>query len=143
MEYIESELAKRKSAASSIAGTSVGPSSEATGAAQNMPHDTPKPITQQGKLMEIDLGDDVRNRNEAMTDLARRRLQGERIQDEQPPKPKKARLGRDGKPWRPRNRRDSDAIKRDQLVEDILRENRCELTLFQLMNLPVFPADLA
>jgi hypothetical protein len=36
------------------------------------------------------------------------------------------RLGKDGKPWRPRNRRGSDDIKRDQLVEQFLHENRCE-----------------
>jgi hypothetical protein len=79
-----------------------------------------------GKLFEVDLGDEVRNRNELMTDRARRKLQGLDVDDEEHadrPK-KKVRLGRDGKPWRPRNRRDSDAIKRDQLVEEILRENR-------------------
>lgn len=56
---------------------------------------------------------------------------------------KKPRLGKDGKPWRSRNRRGSDDIKRDQLVEAFLHENRrmwrapflprmllcCELTL--------------
>lgn len=59
-----------------------------------------------------------------MTERARRMLQGEAVEDEQAARPKKVRLGRDGKPWRPRNRRNSDAIKRDQLVEEILRESR-------------------
>ena len=36
------------------------------------------------------------------------------------------RLGRDGKPWRGRKRRGSEDIKRDKLVEDVLRENRCK-----------------
>lgn len=82
----------------------------------------------QGKLMEIDLGDEARSRNEAMTDRARRKLQGEAVEDEeQAARPKKVRLGRDGKPWRPRNRRGSDAVKRDQLVEEILRETRRKL----------------
>lgn len=93
---------------------------------------------QHGTLTEIDLGDDVRNKNEAMTDLARRKLQGEKVHLEQTSRPKKVRLGRDGKPWRPRNRRDSDAIKRDQLVEEILRENRCKSVLTRRMK---FPAD--
>lgn len=81
----------------------------------------------QGKLLEVDLGDEVRNRNANMTDRAWRQLQGEKVDDEAPAgPPKKVRLGRDGKPWRPRNRRDSDAIKRDQLVEELMRENRRE-----------------
>lgn len=78
-----------------------------------------------GKLFEVDLGDEVRSRNAAMTDRARRKLQGLAVEDEESAeRPKKVRLGRDGKPWRPRNRRNSDDIKRDQLVEEFLRENR-------------------
>lgn len=37
---------------------------------------------------------------------------------------KKPRLGRDGKPWRGRNRRGSEDMKRDKLVEEFLHENR-------------------
>lgn len=62
-----------------------------------------------------------------MTERARRRLQGqidEEEQDESKGRPRKVRLGRDGKPMRQRNRRGSDAIKRDQLVEEFLSENR-------------------
>jgi len=32
-------------------------------------------------------------------------------------------LGPDGKPWRGRKRRGSDDVKRDKMVEDVLREN--------------------
>ncbi|KAK2778220.1 mRNA splicing factor rna helicase [Colletotrichum kahawae] len=85
----------------------------------------------QGKLMEVDLGDEVRARNQAMTEKAARRLLGESVPDEEPEggprKAKKPRLGRDGKPWRPRNRRGSDDVKRDQLVEEILRENKLDV----------------
>ncbi|KAJ0158211.1 hypothetical protein CTA2_12074 [Colletotrichum tanaceti] len=85
----------------------------------------------QGKLMEVDLGDEVRARNQAMTEKAARRLLGE-VDGADADNPdvrggKKPRLGRDGKPWRPRNRRKSDDIKRDQLVEEILRENRLDV----------------
>lgn len=81
----------------------------------------------QGKLMEVDLGDEVRARNQAMTEKAARRLLGAAVDDDTGGRrAKKPRLGRDGKPWRPRNRRTSDDIKRDQLVEEILRENRRE-----------------
>lgn len=37
---------------------------------------------------------------------------------------KKIRLGPDGKPWRTRKRRASDDIKRDSIVDQVLRENR-------------------
>jgi hypothetical protein len=80
-----------------------------------------------GKLMEIDLGDEARARNIAETERARRRLEG--LPDEEVDsdgRPRKVRLGRDGKPWRGRNRRNSEDIKRDQLVEEFLRENRRE-----------------
>ncbi|KAM0424739.1 hypothetical protein ACHAPT_010049 [Fusarium lateritium] len=80
----------------------------------------------QGHLMEIDLGDDVRDRNVARTE---RITQGGSAQEEVPQgrRAKKPRLGRDGKPWRPRNRRGSDAMKRDQLVEEVLRETRLDV----------------
>ncbi|RYP14860.1 hypothetical protein DL765_006078 [Monosporascus sp. GIB2] len=85
----------------------------------------------QGELMEVDLGEEARSRNEAMTERARRRLLGEDVGDDYDGKegarPTKVRLGRDGKPWRPRNRRGSDAVKRDQIVEEILRENRLDV----------------
>lgn len=78
--------------------------------------------------MEIDLGDEARSRNEALTERARRKLQGEAIEDEeQAGRPRKVRLGKDGKPWRSRNRRNSDDVRRDQLVEEILRENRLDV----------------
>jgi hypothetical protein len=87
----------------------------------------------QGHLMEIDLGDDVRDRNVARTE---RMTQGGAAQEEVPQgrRAKKPRLGRDGKPWRPRNRRGSDAIKRDQLVEEVLRETRCTLIFPELIH---------
>lgn len=79
----------------------------------------------QGKILEIDLGDEVRSRNEAMTDRARRKLEGDAFEEDPAGGPaKKVRLGRDGKPWRPRNRRGSDAIARDQLVDELMRENK-------------------
>lgn len=93
----------------------------------------------QGKLMEVDLGEEVRSRNAAMTERARRRLLGEAVPDDDDDdggtaqhqrsggRPTKVRLGRDGKPWRPRNRRGSDDVKRDQLVEAILHENRLDV----------------
>ncbi|KAK6070014.1 hypothetical protein SCUP515_08692 [Seiridium cupressi] len=127
MEFIESEIAKRKSAASSSHGASLGPSSSDTGITFDNKQDSTRYTIPQGTLQEIDLGDEVRRKNEAMTDRAWRKLQGESVEHEQAPRPKKIRLGRDGKPWRSRNRRNSDDIKLDQLVEEILRENRLDV----------------
>lgn len=144
-EYIEAELAKRHNAlasSSSARGPGASSSSSAPPLQQSISsgrEDTPQTAVPnrpenprnralQGQLMEIDLGDEARSRNEALTERARRKLQGESIEDDEGSsgsgRPKKVRLGRDGKPWRPRNRRNSDDIRRDQLVEEILRENR-------------------
>ncbi|KAI1448118.1 hypothetical protein F5Y02DRAFT_335626 [Annulohypoxylon stygium] len=167
-EYIESELARRHHAIaspSSIAGPSRAPglavplssafvssqdprSQDATTsdnthlpsaviAAPRPPEHPHRAL--QGQLTEVDLGDEARSRNEALTERATRRfLHGSAVaadEDEDSEgrgansgRPKKVRLGRDGKPWRPRNnRRTSDDVRRDQLVEEILRENRLDV----------------
>jgi hypothetical protein len=141
-EYVESELARRKRHAAeaaaqleqeqleqqrreesttSTADGQLGPNLTAPGGladSQRVLH---------GRLLEIDLGDEARARNIEMTERARRRLQGqidEEEAEEGKGRPRKVRLGKDGKPMRPRNRRGSDDIKRDQLVEAFLSENR-------------------
>lgn len=80
--------------------------------------------TMRGRLQEVDLGDEARARNAAMTEKARRRLAGETIEDEPDESRKQPRVGKDGKPWRGRKRRASDDVKRDQMVEALMRENR-------------------
>lgn len=100
-----------------------------------------------GRLMEIDLGEEARNRNVALTERARRRLEGAPLESDSEAdggsaaagpggasapasalgKGGKVRLGRDGKPWRSRNRRTSDDLRRDQLVEAVMRENRLDV----------------
>lgn len=80
-----------------------------------------------GKLQEVDLGEEVRMRNANMTEQARRRLAGEAIEDDDSDSRKRVRLGKDGKPWRGRKRRGSDDVKRDQLVEELMRENRLDV----------------
>lgn len=79
--------------------------------------------------MEVDLGNEARDKNVERTNQARRRLDGEEVvEDGKTGKPAKVRLGPDGKPWRSRKkRRGSDDIKRDKMVEDVLRENRLEI----------------
>lgn len=145
MAYIDSELAKRRrreegtASAAASAGqppliasttTSTVPSSTSPLKDRNKGGDLQRQPAALGKLLEIDLGDEARDRNVQRTNQARRRMDGEVIEDdEEPPNGKgkgKVRLGRDGKPWRGRKRRASEDIKRDKLVEEFLRENRCE-----------------
>jgi len=140
MEYIDSELVKRRSAQANSSAISASDTFVKTGS--NIEGNRPEKVTQKengkdvqrqpaamGKLMEIDLGDEARNRNVELTEKARRKLEGdEDIEDNVVKKPVKVRLGPDGKPWRSKKkRRGSDDVKRDRLVEDILRENRRKL----------------
>ncbi|KAK6954089.1 hypothetical protein Daesc_004051 [Daldinia eschscholtzii] len=167
-EYIEAELARRHNAAAAQNSSSTSSVAQSPGnreqqqqQQQQRTTSTSTPTTTttttavtvapprpelrnralQGQLMEIDLGDEARSRNEALTERATRKMmmmQGRAasagLDDDdndddksQSGRPKKVRLGRDGKPWRPRNRRNSDDIKRDQLVEEILRESRLDV----------------
>lgn len=69
-----------------------------------------------GKLHEIDLGAEARAKNVAMTERATQRLRGT---DDATGPSDGAPFGRGGK-----RRRGSDDIKRDQMVEQFLHENR-------------------
>ncbi|EPQ62752.1 Bgt-2696 [Blumeria graminis f. sp. tritici] len=88
-----------------------------------------------GMLQEIDLGAEVRERNVKLTERARRRLDGEIFEeeDEGDPGGKERKgtsllgAGKSGKSWWALKRRRSDDIKRDQLVDQVLRENRLEI----------------
>jgi len=83
-----------------------------------------------GKLHEIDLGPDSKLRNIARTEAATRRLAGDDSSapaDEGDISPKKNRLGRNDKQWRGRKMRTSEDIKRDQLVEEVLRESKLDV----------------
>ena len=79
-----------------------------------------------GKIHEIDLGSDASLRNRQRTELAMRRARGEEVPPEEAVVVKKPRLGRNGKPRRGPKRRNSDDVKRDQLVEQVLHESRRE-----------------
>ncbi|KAI4100279.1 MAG: hypothetical protein L6R37_005565 [Teloschistes peruensis] len=78
-----------------------------------------------GKLHEIDLGQDATLRNIARTEAARRRLETGEVEIEE--STGKIRRRRDGKPWRGRKRRTSVDVKRDKLVEEIMKESRLEI----------------
>ena len=119
MEYVESKLASHHATSAESQQSPLHPGdAHATSAG---PAETQKP-TVQGKLMEVDLGDEARSRNVALTERARRRLEGDASREEDIAGrgwvPKRAR------PARGRNRRGSDDARRDQLVEKFLHENR-------------------
>ena len=143
-EYVEIALARRKRPAAEGSHTA-GPSgaNEPTTTRHGAHEDVSRTLTEpppdlklrpamQGKLQEVDLGEEARARNIAMTERARRRLEGQSLADDDdddvnPDQRKKVRLGPDGKPWRSRKRRASDDVKRDQIIEQFLSENRCKL----------------
>ncbi|KAL9103979.1 MAG: hypothetical protein Q9163_001041 [Psora crenata] len=80
-----------------------------------------------GKLHEIDLGPDATLRNIARTEAA---ISGDSLRrTQEPQKPPKPRIGRNGKLYipRPRRRRSSTDIARDKIVEEVLRETKLEM----------------
>ena len=122
MAFIDAELAKR------LHGAEPTPDSDTSGAATGIARAEASVNRQPaslGKLHEVDLGPSSTLSNVARTEAARRRLEtGEPA--EEPPQ----RLGRDGKPWRGgrgRKRRTSSAVRRDKMVEEVLRESRLDL----------------
>jgi Hepatocellular carcinoma-associated antigen 59 len=139
MAYVDSEMAKRRLSqnlpTSKPNSNSVHTSESESDGYEESTDD--KRVAQRhpaslGKIHEIDLGADASLRNAERTETAIRRAQNAESpldQDEKPRKPRKPRMGRDGKPMkpRPRKRRNSEDIKRDQLVEQVLRESRLEI----------------
>ena len=124
MAYIDSELAKRQcqnqsTSTQSIHGQELSPNGALLDTGL---HRQPAAL---GKLHEIDLGPDATLRNIALTEAAQRKLKG--IETEIDESTGKVRLRRDGKPWRPRKRRNSGDVKRDKLVEEVMRESRLEI----------------
>ncbi|RKF63881.1 putative mrna splicing factor rna helicase protein [Erysiphe neolycopersici] len=152
MAYVDSELAKRSSQGLQASADIQKTTQQQPTASKhvNIPHIpgssdhklndiskvkatiAPRQPVMLGMLQEIDLGDEARERNVKMTEQATRRLDGEVIEDEQETGKHRRRggktmPGKDGKSWWERKRRRGDDIKRDQLVDQVLRENRLEI----------------
>ncbi|KAL8821225.1 MAG: hypothetical protein Q9223_000691 [Gallowayella weberi] len=126
MAYIDSEMAKRRESQARPEAPSIDPDSDdeilydvTTALAK---HRQPAAL---GKLHEIDLGRDATLKNIARTEAAKRRLEGGEPEIEEAMG--KVRLRKDGKPWRGRRRRNSDDVKRDKLVEEVMKESRLEI----------------
>jgi len=122
MAYIDSELAKRRHMHSTTANSAGGSFGKSTG-------NTIDAVVQRqpaalGKLQEVDLGPDATSLNVARTEAAKRRMEG--VDGEPEEITGKLRLGKNGKPRRTRRRRNSGDIKRDKLVEEVLRESKRE-----------------
>ncbi|KAL4939645.1 hypothetical protein BDV06DRAFT_33246 [Aspergillus oleicola] len=121
MAYIESELAKRYQR--NTPGDTAGSVPAALGEANNHQNTTDLPEREPaslGKLHEIDLGQEAKLRNIALTEEATKRLNGgdsEPTSEGQP----------SSKPSRYRKRRTSEDIQRDRLVEEVLRESKLEV----------------
>lgn len=121
MAYIDSELAKRRQvvpSSSTSHNQAIGELSENGALIDAGLHRQPAAL---GKLHEIDLGPDATLNNIARTEEAKRRLEGDALDEDGDGEVK---LRRDGKPFRRRRRRNSDDIKRDKLVEEVMRESR-------------------
>lgn len=135
--YIESGLAKRRQGhdASASNGQSCEGNLSLNGTLIDVGlHRQPAAL---GKLHEIDLGPDAKLRNIARTEAAKKRLEGGEEAEVEEKGSGKVRLRRDGKPWRGRRRRNSEDIKRDKLVEEVMRESRCKYPHFHFI-LPVY-----
>ncbi|KAL4889708.1 hepatocellular carcinoma-associated antigen 59-domain-containing protein [Aspergillus ambiguus] len=125
MAYIESEMAKRyrhhvpmDTAEQPKPATTDEANSPQTAA--DLPRREPASM---GKLHEIDLGQEARLRNIARTEEATKRLvrgepDGSSADDGTPSSE------RVEKPWPSRKRRTSEDLKRDRLVEEVLRESK-------------------
>lgn len=141
MAYIDSELAKRHQGNTNPSTDSssgiLSPNGALIDAGLNR---QPAAL---GRLHEIDLGPDSTLRNITRTEAAKRRLEGGEADVEEEKGTGKVRLRRDGKPWRGRKRRNSNDVKRDQLVEEVMRETRRKPTLPLKDSLIItHPADL-
>ncbi len=120
MAYIDSELARRRQAEPTSLSLNEGMRelSESGALIDAGLHRQPAAL---GKLHEIDLGPDATLKNIARTEEAKRRLTGGASDEDGDGKVK---LRRDGKPYR-RKRRNSQDVKRDKLVEEVMKESRC------------------
>lgn len=162
MEYIESKLSSRRAAAqqtTAATGQDHASSDHPFGREPTSPGPTametigtkpdPRAAAIRGRLMEVDLGEEARARNIALTERARRRLASLAADDSSPssgstddavaaageavdvnaqrldgPRPRKERLGSEEKSRRSRQRRASEDLERDRLVEQFIQENK-------------------
>lgn len=121
MEYIESELAKRQNRDHENDQTSAA--AHRADRPPDAQHSSSHAISRRepatlGKLHEIDLGQEATLQNIARTAAATRRMAGE-------PSSEQSQMGTNESGWRNRTRKYED-MERDRLVDEVLRESKCE-----------------
>ena len=123
-DYIDTELAKlHQSKRNGHAG--FDPRNDLhDGDVQGPAHPDGRQPASLGRIHEIDLGPDSAARNVALTEAAHQRRQ--LLRQGIDPDAEKPRLRRDGKPFR-RRRRNSDDVRRDKLVEEVLKETQMQV----------------
>jgi hypothetical protein len=133
MEYIETEMSKRQNRNDAVRENLEPQNTTINDHAMQPsgPRSSQREPATLGKLHEIDLGHENKLQNIARTVAATRRLAGgENVDSEDDSASTKPRIGKDGKPWRGRRRRNSEDIERDRLVEEVLRESKCKFGTF-------------
>ena len=131
MAYIDAELAKRRQGQNTLSHASNVDGFGGQSASDTIDAAVRRQPAALGKLHEIDLGPDATLTNIARTEAARRRLEGGAPEVEEVGK---VRLGRDGKPRRNRRRRNSDDVKRDKLVEEVMKESKSKSSSIVVCN---------
>ncbi|KAI9786789.1 MAG: hypothetical protein M1816_007796 [Peltula sp. TS41687] len=129
MAYIDCELERLRQGSAETGSpgtgaTSAGDQAMANASRVGFPQRQPATL---GKLHEIDLGPDARLTNIAKTEAAKKKMEAGEDEDGVGGTTTKVRLGKDGKPWRGRRVRTSDDLKRDKLVEEVLRESKLDI----------------
>ena len=98
MAYVDSEMAKRSRMQNALAD--IAKSTIAHPVGKTLDAAVQRQPAALGKLQEVDLGPDATSLNISRTEAAQIRLQGGNLEPEEVPG--KVRLGKDGKPRRPR-----------------------------------------
>lgn len=140
MEYIDSEMAKRYQPHAQVPNSDIAQptSKEVTANLSFHGQQQQREPASLGKLHEIDLGQEATLRNIARTEAATRKLAG----DEDFPSggadivSGATRSAPGGKSRRARQQRTDADIERDRLVEEVLRESKCELFWMRALRSP-------
>jgi hypothetical protein len=119
MAYIDSELEKRRPGGLPKSPTTSVPALPRSEQPPKKEIDVRTTAVGQGKLAEIDLGDEARLKNIVLT---KQSLAGEPAS---PPKGAKRGVSQPLRSNRFKKKRTEEELNRDKMVEDLMRENRC------------------
>jgi hypothetical protein len=129
MAYIDSEMAKRYQSHAQVKNPDANqPTKEEVATGLSFHGQQQREPASLGKLHEIDLGQEATLRNIARTEAATRKLASEEVlpASEDIPISEAGRSGLAGKSRRNHKQRTDADVERDRLVEEVLRESKCE-----------------